>query len=170
VIELNIQPAFGARRGLVRLRVPLAEAAHAAAALELPTEPLHWSGSDPVALWMSPDQWLLVGERYSAERVLELCRARLGDLLYSATDASDALSCVRVAGSRARALLAMGSGVDFDPSVLTPGRCLRTRFAKVAVVLRVLPEDEFELFVDRSVAHYVEQWLQRAARDPVFED
>jgi len=168
--ELSIQPACGERRGLVRLRVPLAEAARTAAALQLPAQPTHWSGSDPAALWMSPDQWLLVGEHASAEQLLELCRTRLGNLLYSATDASDALSCVRVEGRRARALLAMGSGVDIERSVLTPGRCLRTRFARVAVLLRVLADERFELYVDRSIAHYLEQWLQRAARDPLLED
>ena len=167
--ELTIRPCDAERRPLVRIRVPLAEAARAAAALRLPTEPMRWSGSDPAALWVSPDQWLLVGERRSSGGIIWACRTQLGDILHAATDSSDALTYFVLEGSGARMLLAMGSGVDFDPSIVGPAHCVRTRIAKLAVVVRAMGEDSFEMFVDRSESRYLYEYLRRNARDPILQ-
>ena len=166
--DLTIRPCDDERRRLVRLRVPLAEAARAAAALRLPTEPMRCSGSDPAALWIGPDQWLLVGERLSSGEIIAACRSQLGDILHAATDASDALTRFVLEGSGARMLLAMMSGVDFHPSNLGPAHCVRTRMAKLPVVIRALGDECFELFVDRSASRYLYEYLQRNARDPIL--
>jgi sarcosine oxidase subunit gamma len=145
--------------------VPVADAARAAAAMQLPVEPMRWSGSDPAALWISPNQWLLVGERLSAEEIVSACRARLGDILHAATDSSDALTCFVIDGSDARNLLAMGSGVDFHRSAFGPAHCVRTRIAKLAVVIRAVAHERFEVFVDRSAGQYLHEYLNRNGRD-----
>jgi sarcosine oxidase, subunit gamma len=168
--DLTIRLASPEHRCLVRLRVPLTEASHAAAAMHLPSEPMRWSGSDPAAMWISPDQWLLVGEQLSVEEIVAICQARLGDILHSATDSSDALVCFVIDGSGARDLLAMGSGVDFHPSVFWPGQCVRTRIAKLAVVVRAMADERFEVFVDRSASRYFHTYLARNAGDPVFRN
>ena len=142
------------------------EAGRAAAALQLPSEPLRWSGTSPAALWVSPDQWLLIDEVRSVEQLIGYCDAALGEILHNATDSSDALTCMTVEGVGARGLLAMFSGVDCDAGRFAPGQCVRTRMAKVAVLVRAMIDDRFELFVDRSVGPYLEQWLHRAAHDP----
>lgn len=163
--ELVILAGYAEHRSVVRLRVRMQEAARAAAALTLPVEPLASAGQDPVALWVSPDQWLLVSESASAVDVADRCGKALGDILHNATDASDALACFLVEGTGARDLLAMGSGVDFDRSAFPPGRCVRTRFAKLAVLIHATGTERFELLFDRSAAGYLEQWLRRAAKD-----
>ncbi len=163
--DLIIRPSDPERRSLVRLRVSMADAARAAAAMHLPSEPLRWSGSDPAALWISPDQWLLVGEKFPAEKITSLCRTRLADILHAALDSSDALACFVIAGSGARNLLAMGSGVDFHPSVFGREHCVRTRIAKLAVVIRAVGDERFEVFVDRSASQYFHEYLDRNARD-----
>ena len=89
----------------------------------------------------------------------------LAETVHHATDASDALACFVISGRDARGLLAMGSGVDFDPRAFAPGHCVRTRFARIAVVVHCVGVDRFELIFDRSVAHYLEQWLRRAMED-----
>jgi sarcosine oxidase subunit gamma len=163
--EVTIRPSSPERRPIVRLRVPLAEAARAAALMQLPSEPLQSSVSDPAALWISPDQWLLVGEHLSADEIIAMCRARLAEMLHAATDSSDALASFVIEGADARNLLAMGSGVDFHRSVFAPGKCVRTRIAKLAVVVRAVGEQLFEVFVDRSASRYFREYLDRSARD-----
>ena len=165
--EIRIAPGFAGHRSLVRLRVAMPDADRAAAQMQLPTEPLRWAGADPTAMWVSPDQWLLASAAGSPEQLIRRCEIALGDILHHATDASDALICIEVEGAGARGLLAMLSGVDCDATRLRAGQCVRTRMAKVAVLLRALDNDRFELFVDRSVGEYLERWLRCCARDPV---
>ena len=165
--EIRIAPGFAGHRSLVRLRVAMPDADRAAAQMQLPTEPLRWAGADPTAMWVSPDQWLLASAAGSPEQLIRRCEIALGDILHHATDASDALICIEVEGAGARGLLAMLSGVDFDATRLWAGQCVRTRMAKVAVLVRALDNDRFELFVDRSVGEYLERWLRCCARDPV---
>jgi sarcosine oxidase subunit gamma len=165
--EVTIRPGHAEQRSIVRLRVRMADASRAAVALGLPTEPLTSAGDDPAALWVSPDQWLLLSDSRTPAALAAHCQQALGDILHNATDSSDALACFLVEGRGARALLAMASGVDFDAGAFPPGSCVRTKFAKVAVLIRATGAESFDLFLDRSAAHYLEQWLRRAARDPL---
>lgn len=166
--EIRIAPASAGHLTLVRLRVAMPDAGRAAAQMQLPTEPLRWAGTDPAVMWVSPDQWLLASSADSSEQLIRRCEIVLGDILHHATDASDALICILVEGAWARGLLAMLSGVDWDATRLRAGQCVRTRMAKVAVLVRALDDDRFELFVDRSVGEYLEGWLRRSAQDPIF--
>jgi sarcosine oxidase subunit gamma len=168
MVDLRIDMPEPHGRGLVRLRVPLDQAAQAAAVARLPLEPLTVDEGEPAVLWVGPDQWLIVSGSRPAEAVLDDLAARLEGILYHASDASDALALLTVEGRGARGLLAMLSGIDYDPASFPPGRCARTRMAKVAVLVRALDTHRFELFVDRSVAHYLEGWLRHAARDPIL--
>lgn len=168
--EIRIAPGFAGHSSLVRLRVAMPDAGRAAAQMQLPTEPLRWTGTDPAALWVSPDQWLLAGATGSQEQLIRRCEIALGDILHHATDASDALICIVVEGAGARGLLAMLSGVDCDANRLRAGQCVRTRMAKAAVLVRALDNDRFELFVDRSIGEYLERWLRRCAQDPIFSN
>jgi sarcosine oxidase gamma subunit len=68
-------------------------------------------------------------------------------------------------GSCALRPLGMSSGVDFDPSLVTPRKCVRTRIAKLAVVIRATGREHFELFVDRSASRYLLKYFSRNARD-----
>jgi hypothetical protein len=77
-------------------------------------------------------------------------------------------TCLVIAGSGARDLLAMGSGVDFQPMVFGSGKCVRTRIAKLAVIVRALTDERFELFVDRSAGRYFREYLDRNSRDAVL--
>lgn len=166
--ELSIEMPQPHGRGLVRLRVPLSRAAEAAAVARLPLEPLTVDEGEPAALWVGPEQWLIVSASRPAEAVLADLAARLGGILHHASDASDALALISVEGSAARNLLAMLSGIDYDATRFPPGRCVRTRMAKVAVLVRAVGADRFELYVDRSVADYLAGWLRHAACDPIL--
>lgn len=154
-------------RSKVMLRVPLSESARAAAAMDLPTEPLTASRPDPWILWLAPEQWLITSDYESADTLIARCREALGSLVHSATDASAALTCLRLEHPQAGGLLAMGSGLDYDR--LSPGQCARTRLARVPVVIVPLRTEIYELYVDRSYARYLYDWIVLSASDPVWE-
>lgn len=164
--EPRIVPRVDDGRSLVRLRVTLSGAEAAAQRLELPPAGA-WSGADPQALWVGPDQWLLVSRRQTPDALIEHCGQALEGVLHHAVDSSDALHCLAVEGVGARTLLAMGSGVDFDAGRFKAGQCARTRLAKVAVLIAALEGERFELYADRSVGAYLTNWLHQAGRDPL---
>ena len=153
---------------LLRLRVALvaAEAARQSLGLAPPLQALR--GSSHTSLWLGPDQWLLLGEAASADELLTHVGARLGELRHLVVNVSAALLRVRISGAAARTLLAMGSGIDCSARALQPGSCVRTRFARLAIVIHCTGEDDFDLYVDRSCRAYLESWLQRAAGDPLL--
>jgi len=156
-------------RAKVRLRVAMDQASGAAAVLALPTTPLSWTGENPSMLWLGPDQWLILSDTQTADAMISEFAVRLHGSLYSATDASAALTCFAVEGPLARLLLGMGSGVDFDARSFGTGRCVATRFARIPALIRLVAAESFELYVDRSLGDYLASWFGHASRDPVFE-
>lgn len=164
--DLTLDTASAGQRAFVRLRVAVPDVVSAAERLDLPLVPLNVREGNPTALWIGPDSWFLTSAEQSATTIIERIDGLLADpIVYNATDASDALTCFEVYGANARRLLAMGSGIDFDERAFSPGRCVRTRLAKVAAVIHYVAADRFELIVDRTVAHYLEEWLRRSALD-----
>ena len=153
-------------RSLVRLRVALNHAEAATRQIALPAAGT-WSGTDPQMAWISPDQWLIVSRKETPDELIERCTAALDGMLHHTVNASDALHCLVVEGAGARTLLAMGSGVDLHPARFTAGQCVRTRLARLAVVIVACQDERFELYVDRSVAAYLTDWLSHAGRDPL---
>jgi heterotetrameric sarcosine oxidase gamma subunit len=150
----------------VWLRVAMTDAAHAAQAMNLPRQALQSrTCARFLALWTAPDQWLLLSESDSAQKLIEHCSSALVGVLYNATDASAALDCVRVQG---RHLLSMGCGMDLHASAFPPAACARTRLAQVPVILHCVEYDQFDVYVDRSVSRYLGAWLERARSDPLL--
>ena len=168
--EIEIHPAPGPRPAIVRLRVATEAAAKAADALSLPVQACTAALGDPDRLWLGPDQWLLVSRTRTADQLIDACTERLDAIRHHAVDSSAALERHVVSGRRARALLAMGCAIDFDAAGFAVGRCVRTRFARIAVVILAREPDEFELLYDRSYREYLWQWLTRAAGDPLLAD
>lgn len=154
---------------LVRLRVRISGADAAAGALYLPADPQHWQGSEPIAVWLGPDQWLLVSDSMSANELIASVDEKLSNQLYATADLSDGLDCFELAGPATRTILSMGCGLDLDSSAFTYGQCARTRFACVPLVIAATGEDQFDLYVDRSYSHYLQQWITNAARDPLTQ-
>lgn len=151
---------------LVRLRLPMPLACEAGRAWALlPIEPLRWSGDDPRAIWMGPDQWLLVSATESGNALIERCTGACGELLHAATDVSSALTGLALSGSRSRRLLAMGCGLDLHAEAFRAGHCARTRFAQIPVLIVAIAPEAFELYVDRSYRQYLWDWLAHASRN-----
>ncbi|MGQ5635965.1 MULTISPECIES: sarcosine oxidase subunit gamma [unclassified Streptomyces] len=145
---------------------PAADAVGLALGLQLPLEPdtvVH--AGNVTAVWLGPDEWLVVG-RPGTERDLEgRIRAAAGDEPVSVTDVSAQRTTLLVAGPRARDLLAHGCSLDLHPRAFGPGRCAQTTLARTQVVLvaRDEPRAGFWVLVRSSFAGYLADWLLDAA-------
>lgn len=168
MLELSIESPAHPQRVKVRLRVQPSDAGDAAERLRLPVALQDRIDVDRVALWLAPDQWLLLSDRRSADALIDECGSVLADRLHLAVDVSAALGCITLRGGRVRDLLAMGSGVDWSAS--PAARCVRTRFARLPVIVHRVVEDHCDLYCDRSYHAWLETWLTRALRDPGLHD
>ena len=149
----------------------MAEVEEAVESLEL-AAPLHArSATDGcVSLWLGPDQWLVVSDRLDASAMLGRCAAALGNRLHLAVDVSAAWHCTSLEGARVRDLLAMGAGLDWSSRAMPAGRCVRTRFARIAAVLHAVGSQRFDVYVDRSHRDYLDRWLDHAIQDPLLRE
>ncbi|MER5517378.1 sarcosine oxidase subunit gamma family protein [Streptomyces sp. NPDC002763] len=145
---------------------PAADAVGLALGLQLPLEPdtvVH--AGEVTAVWLGPDEWLVVG-RPGTERDLESrIRTAAGDEPLAATDVSAQRTTLLVGGPRARDLLAHGCALDLHPRAFGPGRCAQTTLARTQVVLVARGETRagFWVLVRSSFAGYLVDWLLDAA-------
>lgn len=128
-----------------------------------PCYPNTTAGRDPLICWLGPERWLVSSQESTAPALIEELRAATGGYLAAIVDISDSVAFIQLVGEAARHLLARGTGLGLDDRVLGPGRCARTRFANLAVLLRPLDESGYELLVDRSEAQFLLEWLRDAA-------
>ncbi|MEZ0292488.1 MAG: sarcosine oxidase subunit gamma [Solirubrobacteraceae bacterium] len=142
-------------------------AAEAALGFPLPAEPntvADAGGTD--ALWLGPDEWLVVSAPGSeAALEAELAEALAG--LGSVVDLSANRTAVQVAGPRARDVLAKGCALDLHPRAFGMGRCAQTLLGRAQVVLEQLADEPltYGLLVRNSFAAYVATWLLAAAEE-----
>ena len=122
---------------------------------------------DLTALWLGPDEWLLVGAPGTQRELESRIRAAAGDEPVSVTDVSAQRTTLLVAGPRARDLLAHGCPLDLHPRVFGPGRCAQTPLGRTQVVLvaRDEPGAGFWVLVRSSFAGYLTDWLLDAATE-----
>jgi sarcosine oxidase subunit gamma len=82
-------------------------------------------------------------------------------------DLTDGLVILEARGSAIREVLSKGCALDLHPRTFLAGRCARTRFAQIAIVIeRRLDEPScFELYVPRSYIRYLHAWLTDAASE-----
>lgn len=157
-------------RTIVRLRVRPGDANTAVSLLKLPGQPLRWSGEDPASYWLGPDQWLLTSDTKPAVEVIRHIDITLSGQLHAAVDMSSAYRCFELTGPAARTILAMGCGVDMHSSAFVAGHCTHTHFANVLLFIAAIDVNSFNLYVDRSYARYLCDWLEAAGGDPMTRD
>ena len=138
-----------------------------AAGIDLPLEANTYStGGDVTALWLGPNEWLLICPVDGGSSIADALRKSLGDTFASVTEISGGQTVINIAGEHARDVLAKGCSLDLHPRVFGPGRCAQSLVAKAGVTLRqndVSPS--FDLIVRRSFADYLAQWLEDAAAE-----
>lgn len=147
------------RRAIVSLTVSRASIDEARRRLML-AAPLRTAGSDPASVWLAPNRWLLLSDERTADSLIAHCESALDELVHCAVDQSAAHAIFRLVGAGVRDLLARGCGVDIRPTRFRVDACCRTRLAQIAAVLVACEGKGFECYVERSLADYLEAWLQ----------
>lgn len=141
------------------------EAAGRGFGLALPEESCRAeAASGRAALWLGPDERLLLAPAGGAETLAAELESALAGHPHSLVDVSDRQVALTVAGGNARDRLASGCPLDLDPAVFPVSACTRTVFAKAEVVLWRRSAEEYHLEVWRSYSAYVRDWLQEAER------
>lgn len=138
--------------------------------LPLPLEPnTVVRAGELTALWLGPDEWLLVGPPGSGRDLESRIREAAGDEPVSVTDVSAQRTTLLVAGPRARDLLAHGCSLDLHPRTFGPGRCAQTTLGRTQIVLVARDEHRagFRVLVRSSFAGYLADWLLDAATEYV---
>ncbi|KZC97636.1 sarcosine oxidase subunit gamma [Oceanibaculum pacificum] len=131
----------------------------------LPVEPLtSMAGDKATALWLGPDEWLLLCAEADRAGLQQALEANLADLHASVVDVSDAYSGFAVTGPKAAELLSKGCAIDLHPVAFAEGKVVRSLLAKADITLLRTAAD-FQLYVLRSFAAYTRLWLDDAARE-----
>ena len=159
-------------RGMIDLRGLTSDRKFKAAAKEvlgvaLPKEPrtsVAWG--EVKVLWLSIDQWLVLCPRTKAAELLASLGVALAGIHSLAVDVSDMRAVIRLEGDGSREVLLKGTSLNLLSPDYTAGTCRRMRFAEVAALLHVVEDDVFNIYVFRSYAHYVWEFLNVAAREP----
>ncbi|MCX5058876.1 sarcosine oxidase subunit gamma [Streptomyces sp. NBC_00201] len=147
-----------------------ADAVGLALGLQLPLEPdTVVRAGELTALWLGPDEWLVVGPPDSRRDLEGRIREAAADeaASVSVTDVSAQRTTLLVAGPRARDLLAHGCALDLHPRAFGTGRCAQTSLGRTQVVLvaRDEPRGGFWVLVRSSFAGYLTDWLLDAATE-----
>lgn len=135
----------------------------AVAGLDVPFD-VGTSQSGPIrVLCIGPGEWLLVSSE-GAARLRERVETPIAESGVALIDLSDGLNKIEISGPFGRDILAKGCGLDFHPLNFHAGRCARTRFAKVPVVIDCIDDaPRFQVYVPRSYSTYLHAWLKEAA-------
>jgi sarcosine oxidase, subunit gamma len=132
----------------------------------LPLHPNTWTaGGGREALWLGPDEWLVVGPPGSAPAVAaELGRALDGEH-HAVVDTSANRTMVELTGDGRFDLLTQGCGLDLHPRAWRPGSCAQTLLARVPVLLQER-DQATRVLVRASFAAHLAAWLTAVAYGP----
>lgn len=139
----------------------------AAFGVALPTVPCRAAAAgDRAALWLGPDEWLLLAPDASsgtagaagntvAGSLRETLRQGLAGQAASLVDISHRNAGLIVSGSAAARLLSSACPLDLDLPSFPVGMVARTIFGKAEIVLWRTAPETFHIEVQRSFAPYV---------------
>ncbi|WP_425039410.1 sarcosine oxidase subunit gamma [Primorskyibacter sp. S187A] len=157
-------------QGMISLRADLADASvkkavKAAIGVDVPARRQASLTDAGGALWMSPDEAMLLCAYGDVPDVLAKLQKALGSAHALAADVSDARVVIRMEGPAAREVLAKVCPADLRAEKLPVGEVRRTRFAQVAGAFWFRDDETVDVVCFRSVAGYVFDLLSTAA-DP----
>lgn len=156
---LSVAPLPAQSRYLLRMRADAVEAASAALAIDLPTASCtSVRQGNRAALWLGPDEWLLLDGDPAAPPP-QLAGP------YALVDVSHRNCGFEVSGQHAADVLEHGCPLDLHLSAFPVGKCTRSLLGKVEILLWRTGDESFRIEFWRSFADYVTAFLARAARD-----
>ena len=167
--KVRAAPAPFATRFILRGGEDVAGPIGAAFGVEPPVRPLASAAEGPrAALWLGPDEWLLIAEDEPVDLASRL-EAALAGVFHALVDVSHRQVAIELAGPGAARLLAAGVPLDLDLSGFPVGMATRTLLLKAEITLWRREAERFWLDVGRSFAPYVAAALTRSAADQEAE-
>lgn len=130
------------------------------APLPLPLEPnTVWEDGPRAALWLGPDEWLVLGPPHAGSEIATELEATLEGLHRSVIDVSANRVAIELGGPDRFELLASGCSIDLHPRVWHTGMCAQTLFAKTQVILHERAETTGVLVRHSFAGYLVERML-----------
>ena len=158
----RVTPAAPATRLSLRAGADALGALSSAFGLTLPTRPkTSASANGRHALWLGPDEWLLIDET-GADL---MAAAASAGVLHSATDVSHRNTAVLVSGPDAAGAIARACPLDLGNAVFPVGAAARTVLGKIEIVLLRSGEEDYRVECWRSFAPYAFGILAEGAED-----
>lgn len=121
------------------------------------------TGAGVTVLWLSPDEFLAVGEQTPAEQTPAELTGGLVDALAgqpgSAIDLSANRTTFELSGPSARAVLEKGCPLDLHPRAFATGAAYVTQLGPVPVIMWKTGDDTFRLLPRSSFADFLGRWL-----------
>jgi sarcosine oxidase, subunit gamma len=121
-------------------------------------------GGGRAALWLGPDEWLLIADRADAAAIGEVLESVLEGTAHSLVDVSHRQIGLIASGPAAARVLNAGCPLDLDLKAFPVGFATRTVFDKGEIVLWRRAETTFHIEIWRSFAPYLAAALAEAAR------
>lgn len=122
------------------------------------------SWGDMKALWLSPDQWLILCPGDKAQALTEQLTTTLKTIHSLAVNVSDMRAIIRLEGEHARTTVMKGTSIDLMHDDYPAGTIRRMKFAEVGALLHIVEQDVIDVYVFRSYADYAWAFLLKAAR------
>ena len=125
------------------------------------------TAGDLSVLWHGPGQWLIVRAPTVptlAEELAGVC----GDGT-AVVDLGHARAVLRFASESVGDVLAKGTSIDLRPASFPPGACALTALGKINALLHAVAPATVDIYVPRSYAQALVDWLEHAARDVAVE-
>jgi len=155
-----------AARFVFRCREGGAGHAGRAFACGLPREPGRFvSASGRMAVWLGPDEWLLIAVGEEAAPLAASIEAETAAIPHSLVDVGHRSVGIEVSGRAAAAVINAGCPLDLSLEAFPVGSGTRTILAKAEIVLLRTGPETFQLDVWRSFSAYAWQYLEEARRE-----
>ena len=136
----------------------------------LPNEACSTSNKEKItSLWLGPNEWLIVSNDevsketniYELEQILfdGISKTNLG----AVTNVTDHFTIFSLSGSNIFEILSKGSPLDFESKVFGNNKVVQTILNHVDVTIHRKNENSVDLYVRRSFANYLWDWIKDSA-------
>ena len=113
---------------------------------------------------VGPGRFLLQCDSRQRETMLDALQSGISDALGTITDLSFARSCYRLSGEAAALVLAKGMPLDFHQTAFPVNKVVQSAIHEMAIVVRRVRLNEFDIYVYRSFSEEFLHWLTVASR------
>jgi sarcosine oxidase subunit gamma len=129
----------------------------------LPLDPnTAWEEESRAALWLGPDEWLILGPPRSETEIVRELETALGNERRSIVDVSSNRVALQLSGPAAKELLSVGCSLDLHPRSWTDGSCAQTTLASSQVILHERSAAT-RVLVRQSFADHLVDWMLEVA-------